>query len=289
MKGGLLRSAAAAACWPAAAIASALRPGVRVLMYHRVVPRNGFDQLTVTPERFAEQMAWLKARCEVVSLADAASQLSSPAGGARPCVAITFDDGYLDNLQHALPVLQRLGLPATIFVTTAFCSQAMSHPRYPAEGGRLHLTWDEVRRLAAAPGITIGSHTATHPYLQRVSPQQARAEIADSRKQIADEIGRSVDFFCYPSGDVGPREIDLAREAGYRASVTVHPGLNRPGIDLQALRRTEITQHDAVLDFGLKLRGAYDPLHALLHWRRQRRFAAQAHASSVPSASTGKP
>jgi peptidoglycan/xylan/chitin deacetylase (PgdA/CDA1 family) len=273
---------------PFAAMGNVLRPGVRVLMYHRVMPREGFDQLTVTPERFAEQMAWLKARCEVVSLSEAVCSLSAPPGGGRPRVAITFDDGYLDNLQHAVPVLQRLQLPATIFVTTAFCSQAMSHPRYPAEGGRLHLTWDEVRQLAATPGITIGSHTATHPYLQRLAPQQARAEIADSRKQIEDQIGRRVEFFCYPSGDAGAREMALAREAGYTASVTVHPGLNRPGIDLQALRRTEITQHDGALDFGLKLRGAYDPLHALLHWRRQRRFAAQAHAP-LSSASTAKP
>jgi len=104
--------------------------------------------------------------------------------------------------------------------------------------------------------------------------------VAGSRKQIEDEIGRPVEFFCYPSGDAGAREIEAARAAGYAASVTVHPGLNRPGIDLQALRRTEVTQNDGALDMGLKLRGAYDPIHALLHWRRTRQFAAQAHADA---------
>jgi peptidoglycan/xylan/chitin deacetylase (PgdA/CDA1 family) len=274
-----LRTGLASACLPWAALASVLSPGVRVLMYHRVLPSGSFDQLTVTPERFAEQMQWLAQSCEVVSLDAAVSGLGQSTD--RPRVAITFDDGYRDNLLHALPVLQRLQLPATIFVTTSFCSQAMRHPRYPAEDRRLHLDWDEVRSLAATPGVTIGSHTATHPYLQRVSDLQARAEIADSRRHIEDEIGRPVEFFCYPSGDVGPRERDLAREAGYRASVTVQPGLNRLGVDLQALRRTEITQHDGAADFSLKLRGAYDPIHTLLHWRRRRRFASQA---AVPSA-----
>lgn len=273
-----LRSTAAAACLPWSATAARLCPGVRVLMYHRVVPCERFDQLSVTPARFEQQMQWLARSCQVVSLADAVAQLQA-ARPARPCVAITFDDGYRDNLVHALPVLQRLGLPATVFVTTAFCDQAMRHPRYPSEDGQLHLDWHEVRALAAAPGITIGSHTLTHPYLQRVSPEQARAEIADSRRRIEQQIGRPVEFFCYPSGDVGPRELAGASAAGYRASVTVHPGLNRPGIDLQALRRTEITQNDGRLDFALKLAGAYDPLHALLHWRRRRRFAAQAHAT----------
>lgn len=246
-------------------------------MYHRVFPRAGFDQLTVTPDRFAEQMAWLAEHCEVLSLSDSLAGLGR--AGERPRVVITFDDGYRDNLVHALPVLQRFKLPATIFVTTAFCSQAMRHPRYPAEDGQLHLTWEEVRWLAGTPGITIGSHTVTHPYLQRVGAEQVRTEIADSRKRIEDEISRRVDFFCYPSGDAGRREMDAARDAGYLASVTVQPGINRPGIDLQALRRTEITQHDGITDFALKLRGAYDPLHALLHWRRQRRFALQARAA----------
>jgi peptidoglycan/xylan/chitin deacetylase (PgdA/CDA1 family) len=273
----LVRTAVATACLPWSTLASAARPGVRVLMYHRVFPRADYDQLTVTPERFAEQMQWLSQHFEVVSLSDAVSGLGQ--GNGRQRVAITFDDGYRDNLQHALPVLQRLRLPATIFITTSFCSQAMRHPRYPAVDGQLHLTWDEVRVLASAPGITIGSHTATHPYLQRISNEQVRAEIGDSRKCIEDEIGRPVEFFCYPSGDVGPREIEAARAAGYRASVTVAPGLNRAGIDLQALRRTEITQHDGPTDFALKLRGGYDPIHALLHWRRQRRFASQAQAA----------
>lgn len=264
---------------PWSATASRWRPGIRVLMYHRVLPRTGFDQLTVTPERFAAQMEVLAASREVVSLSAAVADLDNGMP-SRVSTVITFDDGYRDNLLHALPVLRRLNLPATIFVTTAFCGQSMRHQRYPKEDGQMHLNWDEVRQLAETPGISIGSHTVTHPYLQRVSTEQVRSEVGDSRKQIEDQIGRSVEFFCYPSGDAGPREMNLAREAGYRASVTVHPGLNRPGIDLQALRRTEITQNDEGLNLALKLQGGFDPIHTLLHWHRRRNFAARARSTS---------
>lgn len=281
----LLRTGLAMATMPFAVAAGRARPGVRILMYHRVLPTTRFDQLTVTPERFAAQMAWLAERFEVVSLDQTVAGLRRTGQilppnpkPARPRVALTFDDGYLDNLTHAVPVLQRLRLPATIFVTSAFTDQAMRHPRYPQEAGRMHLDWSEVRILCGLPGITIGSHTVSHPYLQRLSDREARAEIIDSRRQIEDRIGKSVDYFCYPSGDVGPREAALAHSAGYAASVTVQPGLNRPGADLQTLRRTEVTQNDGAVDFALKLRGAFDPVHAVLHWRRRRRFGAAAGA-----------
>ena len=72
------------------------------------------------------------------------------------------------------------------------------------------------------------------------------------------------------------RESRLAREAGYRAAVTVAPGANRPGSDLWALRRTEITDRDEPRELSMKLAGAFDPIHAVLHWKRRRAFAAAA-------------
>ncbi len=252
------------------------RPGIRILMYHRVERRPGYDQLTVQPGRFERQLAALaRSRRRVLSLAAAADELASdrpPTDG----VVITFDDGYRDNLVHALPVLRRYAIPATIFVTTAFCDQAQRHPRYADEPGRLHLDWEDVRALAREPLVTIGSHTLTHPHLSRLAPEAAGDEIAGSRRRIAEELGRPVDFFCYPSGDLGPREVALVRAAGYRAAVTVAPGSNRAGAPLHELRRTEVTDRDEPGDLAAKLGGAYDLPHRWLHRRRLQRFAAAA-------------
>ena len=261
---------------PLADVYGYLNPGMRVLMYHRVRTASTFDQLSVTPARFAEQIEFVAKR-RVVRLSDVATQLAT--GDRDPCVAITFDDGYLDNLTHALPILERFKVPATIFVTTTFCDQTARHGRYPEESNRLHLTWDEVRQLAAHPLIDIGSHTRTHPFLSRVSEAQATVEIAQSRAELETRLQKTVDLFCYPSGDLGAREIRLVRQAGYRAAVTVAPGLNRPSTSPFAIRRTEVTDKDDVRTMADKLSGAYDLPHHLLHWRRERRFRSARLAS----------
>jgi len=282
MADSLLRRAVSLACLPWGWAASRVRPGLRILMYHRVAPGLEGDQLTVHPDRFEQQMAWLSANCRVRSLSDALADLTA-GRTKRGDVVVTFDDGYLDNLTHALPVLLYHKVPATIFVTSAFCDQALSHPRYPASAQRLHLTWDEVRHLARQPGIAIGSHTVSHPYLSRVPAAEAEAEVSNSRTLIAQQIGADVPHFCYPSGDVTPREAELVARAGYTAAVTVAPGANHRNTPPHLLHRTEMTDADTPFDLALKLSGAYDPVHALLHWRRQRKFAQAAASNRQPS------
>jgi peptidoglycan/xylan/chitin deacetylase (PgdA/CDA1 family) len=249
-----------------------LRPGIRILMYHRVDRLASYDQLTVSPDRFAEQMDYLARHSRVISLGQAVAELSA-GPPVRPGVVVTFDDGYRDNLLHALPVLRHHQVPATIFVTTRFCDQDLSHPRYGSASPKLHLTWEEVRELANEPGITIGSHTTTHPFLSRLDPASAIREIAGSRNIIHTRVRKAVDFFCYPSGDFTAREMQLAAAAGYRAAVSVAPGVNRAGMQPYALRRTEVTDRDGSHQLALKLAGAYDPVHWWLHRRRERRFA----------------
>lgn len=272
---------------PFSVLADRCWPGLRILMYHRVAQTREFDQLIVSPRRFEAQMSILAAGHRVVSLGEGLQALRD--GRLRePMVAVTFDDGYLDNLEVAAPILQRYSIPATVFVTTRFCDHSAVHPRYAegeqgANGPKVHLDWNQVRALADVPGLEIGSHTVSHPYLQTVPEARARQEILDSRLQIERELGRPVRYFCYPSGDVGSREVALVREAGYEAAVSVAPGRNRPGADFWRLRRTEITDRDDDRAFALKLSGAFDALHGLLHVRRQRRFARAAARSRTLS------
>jgi peptidoglycan/xylan/chitin deacetylase (PgdA/CDA1 family) len=271
---------------PATLLYSRLRPSIRILMYHRVSPLPEHDQLTVTPERFEEQMSYLAGNWRVIGLAQAVTELANSAR-IEPAVVVTFDDGYRDNLTQALPVLRKYRVPATIFVTGRFCDQTMHHPRYPSEQGRLHLDWDEVRRLAQEPGITIGSHTLTHPYLTRLDEQQARAEVFDSRDAIAAQTGTPVGYFCYPSGDVTAREAALVEAAGYHAAVTVAPGPNHHATPRYMLRRTEVTNRDGANELALKLSGAFDPIHLWLHSRRERSFAQARLAPSAPDSARG--
>jgi peptidoglycan/xylan/chitin deacetylase (PgdA/CDA1 family) len=279
-----MRKLLATALLPQALLRNAWHPGLRILMYHRIASVDRYDQLTVSPTRFAQQMEEL-ARHAVVSLHEGLQALQS--GPLRkPLFAVTFDDGYLDNLTEALPVLLHYCIPATIFVTTRFCDQTIRHPRYSHHGGqRLHLNWDEVRQLASTPGITIGSHTLTHPHLPTLSEDAAQQEIAASRAEISAQLHRSVDLFCYPSGDLSARELALVQQAGYAAAVSVAPGVNHPHTNRFALRRTEMSDRDDLAMFRLKLAGAFDPLHQVLRARRTRRFARR-HFKPSPTLQT---
>jgi peptidoglycan/xylan/chitin deacetylase (PgdA/CDA1 family) len=241
-------------------------------MYHRVDRLPCYDQLTVSPERFEQHMAYLATHHRVISLTQALAELKSTEK-MRCAVAVTFDDGYRDNLLYALPILERYKIPATIFITTQFCDQTFRHPRYADTVQPLHITWEEAKDLSRHNGITLGSHSVSHPYLPRLPNRQAEFEIGESRKLIQQKTGIAVDFFCYPSGDYGWRESGYAKHAGYLGAVTVAPGANRKTTPLYELRRTEVTQNDNIADLKAKLSGAFDPFHMFLHWQRRRAFA----------------
>jgi peptidoglycan/xylan/chitin deacetylase (PgdA/CDA1 family) len=244
-------------------------------MYHRVLERSHGDQLIVSAERFEQQMRWLAAHASPTTL-DTVFEMVCGTQPTRSAVAVTFDDGYLDNLTHALPILRKYGIPAVIFATTSFADGTRSHPRYAGSREPIHLNWTELAALGADPLIEIGSHTCTHRFLRRLDEVEARREIVDSKRYIEERLGRAVRWFCYPSGDFGPREAALVVEAGYLGAVSVAPGANRRGTSVTELRRTEMTDRDFGFDLRLKLDGAFDPFHRVLHWRRERQFRVAA-------------
>ncbi|MFV1985536.1 MAG: polysaccharide deacetylase family protein, partial [Thiohalomonadales bacterium] len=125
----------AAAVYPLAKIYQHLFPGIRILMYHRIANFTSYDQLVVTPARFEQQMSYLHKHYRVISLSQAIDELKK--GNIQSGVVVTFDDGYLDNLQNALPILKKYNISATIFVTTTFCDQSTSHSRYSNDKQRV--------------------------------------------------------------------------------------------------------------------------------------------------------
>ncbi len=98
------------------------------------------------------------------------------------------------------------------------------------------ITWDQAREMDAA-GVTIGSHTATHPILTRVSDDRLHRELRESRSRLETMLGREVDLFCYPNGDYDERVSRAVRYAGYKCAVTIEEGFNGVGSDLLRLKR----------------------------------------------------
>lgn len=238
-----------------------VRPGVRILYYHRV--SGSSDELAVSPRRFREQMeALARAGLRGVDTIDAA-------GGGEGVIGLNFDDGYRDIAEHALPVLERLGFRATVFIATGVTDGRARFEWYDTQPPLLG--WDEIRDLDAGGTLTFEPHTVTHPNLLTLDDDAVVEEIAGSKRELEERLGRRTSVFCYPAGLFGPRERALVAEAGYRLAVSCEPGVNDAGTDPYALRRIQVDHRDRVLAFRAKAGGGLDdppPLRAA--WRRVR-------------------
>jgi peptidoglycan/xylan/chitin deacetylase (PgdA/CDA1 family) len=219
------------------------RRRVPVLMYHSI---GGTDGLAVRPEAFEEQMAYLKDEGFTPVPFGARDR---PAD--RP-VVITFDDGYADFHEHALPVLDRLGFPATLFVTTGWLHDAGPYAAgYPL--GRM-LTWRQTDEIAAA-GIEIGAHGHSHAQLDQLGDAALREELRRSRELLQDRLGRAVATMAYPYGYSSARVRREVRAAGYDAACAVANSVLSGRHDPLALPRLTVRAGTSIAGFGRALLG----------------------------------
>jgi peptidoglycan/xylan/chitin deacetylase (PgdA/CDA1 family) len=241
--------------------------GIRILFYHRI--SDDQDALAVSPGRFRWQMELLADEgYDVVDLGKAADLLTAGVTPRRT-VAVNFDDGYADVAENALPVLQELGFPATVFLPTGAIDGTTRFSWYREQPPLL--SWDAVADLDRAGTLRFEAHTVSHPNLLTLDAEAARTEIAGSKAALEARLGRAVEAFCYPAGLFGRRDRDLVEEAGFRIGVSCEPGVNLPGADLLALHRRQLDRRDNMLDFRAKLGGGHDsPLPGRNVYRRVR-------------------
>lgn len=223
------------------------RAGLRVLMYHALGSQVMGDErgiFSVSPALFEAHMATLGAfeNCEVGD----AMQHCDVQNGLR--VAITFDDGYADNLRIAGPALERRGYPYTVFAVSEFVRQ----------GRATFLTSHELRHLATRPGVTIGAHGATHIPLTQCDDRTVENELLSSKHCLEDITGKPVTAVAYPYGAVDQRVRDAASRAGYACGFTSHFDINSASRDPMLMARTSILNADNVRVFRQKLRGDWD-------------------------------
>ncbi len=223
-----------------------LRDTPMILMYHGVadVAEDPY-QLCVSPSRFAEQMAWLARRglrgVGIGTLVDAMR-----AGRQRGLVGLTFDDGYVNVLETALPALRRHGFGATAYIISdrlGSTNEWDEGPTWPL------MTGDQVRELAAA-GIEIGSHAATHMRLAGASPAQLTAEVSESRTSLAALLGTEIRGFAFPYGSMDAAARRAVRDAGYEYACAVEA--SKPEIGLMALPRIYVGQQDDAMRMAAK-------------------------------------
>ncbi len=241
--------------------------GPRLLFYHRVADDR--DELAVKPRRFREQMNLLASEgYRVVDLVEAVDLLLSGTMPG-PTIGLSFDDGFRDVAEEALPVLERHGFRATVFVPPGVIDGRVSFNWYHEQPPLLD--WDQIVELDLTGTLRFEAHSVTHPNLLTLSEESARDEIVGSKIALESHLGRPVEAFCYPAGLFGARERRLVQKAGFRMAASCEPGPNHPNVDLFGLRRQQIDARDSLLDFRAKLGGAHDsPLPLRMAYLRLR-------------------
>jgi peptidoglycan/xylan/chitin deacetylase (PgdA/CDA1 family) len=249
--------------------ACALRPEKRenkIIYFHSVmagVPRSH------SPGQFESYLKYL------MDLGYGGVSVSQLITGSHPSsqnvVAITFDDGYHDNLTVAAPLMLKYGFCGTIYMVTNMigagerkCSN-QGHRLYP---DRKMLSAADLRELDAL-GFEIGSHTCTHPLLSQVykrSPEAAKWEVESSKHCLEDILGKEVSAFAYPNGQKGAfsrQTVELVENAGYTSGVTTLWGSYDEHSSPFVLERCEISIRDDIKGFGQKINGQQDYRSAL--------------------------
>lgn len=217
----------------AALRARAGHSAVSVLFYHRVADSQP-NPWTIGRQAFAAQMRWLARYYDLISLSEAQARIAS-GFNARPAACITFDDGYAENCDFALPLLTELGIPATYFVSTDFMLTGRPFPHDEAAAAPLPPNTTEQIIEWSRRGMEIGAHTRSHADLgSSTEPEFLADEIVGSKRDLEGLLGREVRYFACPYGlhkNMTPAAFATCYAAGFAGVCSAYGGFNFPGDD----------------------------------------------------------
>ncbi|MDA3913356.1 polysaccharide deacetylase family protein [Oleiagrimonas sp.] len=236
---------------------------IPILMYHHVAPvppeLRALRGLYVTPRAFARQMRllrWLGFRG--MSMSQAMPYLRGEAHGR--VAVITLDDGYVDNLEHALPALLAQGFGATCYAVSALDNR-YNHWDAERAGVREPLMSTGQMRAWHEAGMEIGAHTRSHAHLTQCSDADLRDQVEGCRNDLEDRVGAAVTQFCYPYGEHDQRVVNAVGEAGYVAATTTRRGRALPGSDPLRLPRIPISNRHLLPQVAARLLSRYEDRH----------------------------
>lgn len=211
---------------------------VAILFYHGVTPYpknepNNSDGKHVELKKFEKQMRYISRKYNLVSLQVVVELLKGERRIPRNAVAVTFDDGYYNNLQFAYPIIKKYEIPITIFVTVNYVEKSDNHN---------FLGWSEIR-LMHNEGVIFGAHTVTHPHLSMLSQQDIVNEVRDSKEIIESRLNDKIDYFSYPYGNFNETVKEAVKNNGYSCALATAYGVNDPFSDLYELKRIAVNNN----------------------------------------------
>jgi peptidoglycan/xylan/chitin deacetylase (PgdA/CDA1 family) len=232
--------------------------------------------MAVSPARFRTQLtALLQSGYRCLDFDELLRAVADAAFLRHPAFGLTFDDGYRSVYEEAWPVLEELGVPATIFVTVNFLDGKVAPPWHSSDAALVReyaensahfrpLEWPQLREMARSKHIRIGSHSLSHFLMGRLDGDTLRDELQRSKHILEDRLGVSVSLFSYPFGVArygaySRASEEAVRQAGFRSSCTSEIGRIRAGSgNPYLLPRISLVDEDTGLDARAKAAGAYD-------------------------------
>lgn len=217
-----------------------------ILAYHRINPYYPEDALSINPDMFEKHIRFLLDKgFKPVSL----YQYLEEKEKRKRNFCITFDDGFADNYTFAFPIFKKYGIRPTIFIVAHFIGTEKLHKNYKDKERDRYLKWKEVQEMLRA-NIDFGSHTLNHPDLTSLDKKQVWEEVFESKKFIQKNIGRRIDFFCYPYGKQNKKIRETVKNAGYLGAVVT----NWKGeFDDFAMPRIGLYGHNSFFIFKIKI------------------------------------
>lgn len=231
-----------------------------ILVYHQIAlaPPKGtpFRSLCVAPAAFARQMALLRLLgWQGMSMSALMPYLRGERQGR--VFGITLDDGYRNNLEHALPVLRRNGFSATCYAVSQLLGQSNVWDRALGIPASPLMTAEELRTWVAG-GQEVGAHTRHHVRLPELSDAEAQDEIERSAHELAQCCGVPVRHFCYPYGDYQARHAQQVRSAGYDSATLTRRGRCLGGEDMVELPRVPVLHNTSLAMLLIKMMTSYE-------------------------------
>ncbi|MFM5206341.1 polysaccharide deacetylase family protein, partial [Aeromonas veronii] len=245
------------------AVVETLRREMPVIMYHRFIEQDSEKGVhgTWMPitmfEKHLRLMKWLG--YETLTFRDLADKgFIHRLQYGKKYLMITADDGYQDNLTRMLPLLEKNGYKAVVYVVTGegYNRWDVEHPTNPDTKVSL-MSGEQVKALAASGHVEIGGHTLTHPRLSKLTPEQQAHEIQENKRQLEALLGHPLLSFAYPYGDMNESAKEQAIAAGYRFAVATNSGPKAMHQDPFQIRRIAIFPRTDVFGLWRKIRGNY--------------------------------
>lgn len=210
---------------------------VPILVYHSVRPHIAKESsyqeaYDITPELLRRHLEYLKENnYTAVSFDALADYFDTGAPLPTKPIILSFDDGWENQYEYTFSLLQEFHTTATFFVFTNAINRGN------------HLTWNELREMRDA-GISIGAHTKTHPYLQKITdPKKLTQEIAGGKKILEDELGMKVTSFAYPFGQYNDATVEEVKKSGFRVARSLQGGVMQSESERYILRANLTTDN----------------------------------------------